>query len=140
MPEFTRRPIPDAQPLKRFARSFSGHQRLCSFAERLRYQPDIQGSEPGAIKQPPIDAGLRALDGHRADGFRIVGRRAYPPDDGVAEAVLPHVLKADEQQARAYSVFSHLGLHAGRAEKIAARRVMASESHDPTFLDRDEAG
>src|SRR5262249_58461707 len=29
-------------------------------------------SKPPAIKQAPINPGLRALDGHRPDGFRIV--------------------------------------------------------------------
>jgi len=48
--------------------------------------------------------------------------------------------KAREQQARTDSVFSRLGLDAGRAEEIATRRVMAGESHDPTFPNRNEAG
>src|SRR5229473_4481501 len=93
-----------------------------------------------AIKQPPIDSGLRALNRHRADGFRVVGRRAYAPDDGIAEALLPHGLEAGEQQARADAAFSRLGRNAGRAEEIATRRVVASEANDPALLDRNEAG
>src|SRR5207245_10780099 len=59
----------------------------------------FQNSKTWAIKQPPIDPRFRALDGRRADCFGIVGRRANATDDGVAEALLPHVLEAGEQQA-----------------------------------------
>src|SRR5260221_1631453 len=93
-----------------------------------------------AIKQPPVDSWLRALNRHRANGFRIVRRRAYATDDGIAEALLPHGLEAGEQQARADAAFSRLGRNAGRAEEIATRRVMASKSNDPALLDRNEAG
>src|SRR5436309_2973225 len=44
------------------------------------WQSRFRNSEPGAIEQPPIDSGFRAVDGHRADGFRIIGRRAYSAD------------------------------------------------------------
>src|SRR5260221_14601507 len=93
-----------------------------------------------AIKQPPIDSWLRALNRHRANGFRVVGRRAYAPDDGITEALLPHGLEAGEQQARADAAFSRLGRNAGRAEEIATPRVVASESNDPALLDRNKAG
>jgi hypothetical protein len=66
--------------------------------------------------------------------------RAHAPYDGVAVALLPHVLEAGEQQARANSVFSHLKLYTGWAKEIAKCRVMAGKSHDLTFPDRDEPG
>src|SRR4029077_2496259 len=100
----------------------------------------FRNSEPELRSSPPISPGLRAFDKHCADRFRIEGRRAHAPDDGVAVALLPHVLKAGEQQARANSVFSHLKLYTGWAKEIAKCRVMAGKSHDPTFPDRDEAG
>src|SRR5260370_14010681 len=98
-----------------------------------------RNSKP-AIEQPPIDSRLRALNRHRANGFRIVGRRAYASDDGIAEALLPHRLEAGEQQARADAAFSRLGHHAGRAEEIATRRIVASEANDPALVDRNKAG
>src|SRR5260370_13751606 len=80
-----------------------------------------------AIEQPPIDSGLRALNRHRANGFRVVGRRAYAPDDGIAEALLPHSVEAGEQQARPDPAFSRLGRNPGRAEEIATRPIAATE-------------
>src|SRR5579871_5018331 len=108
----------------------------------MRSRPALEPSarEPAAIKQPPIDPGLRALDRHCADGFGVVVGRPDTPDDRVAEALLPHGFKAGEQQARADPAFSGLGHNAGRTEEIATRRVVAGESHDLALLDRDEAG
>src|SRR5262249_32744417 len=105
-------------------------------ASRFRWS----NSKPGAAKQPPVDPRPRAVDGHRTDGFRIVGRRAYAADNGIAKALLPHGLKAGEQQARADAALSRAGLDTGRAENVATRRVRAGESHDPTLPDCDEAG
>src|SRR5258708_25812577 len=102
------------------------------------WQSGGRNSKP-AIKQPPIDSRLRALNRHRANGFRIVRRRAYATDDGIAEALLPHGLEAGEQQARADAAFSRLGRKARRAEEIATRRVMASKSNDPALLDSNAA-
>src|SRR5258708_4164035 len=103
------------------------------------WQSGGRNSKP-AIKQPPIDSRLRALNRHRANGFRVVGGRACAADDGIAEALLPHGLEAGEQQARADAAFSRLGRNPGRAKEIATRRVMASNSNDPALLDRNEAG
>src|SRR5215813_6881008 len=82
-------------------------------------------------QQPPIDSRLRALDGHRADGLCIIGRGADAPNDRIAEALLPHGLKAGEQEAGAGAELSGLRHNAGRAEEIATRRVVAGEAGDP---------
>src|SRR5258708_29775174 len=93
-----------------------------------------------ATDKPTTGSRLRALNRPRANGFRIVGRRAYAPDDGIAEALLLHGLEAGEEQARADAAFSRLRRDAGRAEEIATHRVVASEANDPALLDRNKAG
>ena len=101
------------------------HFQIISFNRSL-----FRNSEPELRSSPPISPGLRAFDKHCADRFRIERRRAHAPDDGVAVALLPHVLEAGEQQARA-SVFSHLNSTPVGPKKL---RNVASWQANPTTL------
>src|SRR5260370_9177078 len=71
-----------------------------------------------AIEQPPIDSRLRALNRHRANGFRIVGRRAYAPDDGITKSLLLHGLEAGKEPAPPDAPFSRLRAPPARCEKM----------------------
>src|SRR5215467_2300665 len=116
---------------------------MCVLAARStssKNAPTARNSNRGLSQQPPIDPRLRALDGHRADGFCIVCGGAYAPDDRVAEALLPHGLEAGEQEAGADADLSRLRRNTSGAEEIATRRVVARKANDPALPDRDEAG
>ncbi len=94
--------------------------------------PQLPRARPS--KKSPINAGFGSLDRDGANGLRIEVGRADAADDGIAEALVPHVVQTSQQQPGTDALSSGIRIDAGRAEEIATRGVMAGKAQQAFSL------